>query len=114
MNGPIRSPARGRCSSLWNGAASAAPTSPTGGTAPVGSLVVAAVKHAGAAVVVAADLTDSALAVARAMGADEVRNLAGGDSLPVDVELVFEASGAPAALGPVLHTTARGGTVVQV
>ena len=84
------------------------------GAGPIGSLVVAAAKHAGAATVVAADLTDSALAVARAMGADEVRNLAGGDTLPVDVELVFEASGAPAALGPVLHATARGGTVVQV
>jgi L-idonate 5-dehydrogenase len=84
------------------------------GAGPIGSLVVAAAKHAGAAAVVAADLTDTSLAVARAMGADEVRNLAAGDSLPEDVEVVFEASGAPAALGPVLHTTARGGTVVQV
>jgi L-idonate 5-dehydrogenase len=84
------------------------------GAGPIGSLVVAAARHAGAAAVVAADLADSSLAIARAMGADEVRNLAAGDTLPTDVELVFEASGAPAALGPVLHATARGGTVVQV
>jgi L-idonate 5-dehydrogenase len=48
------------------------------------------------------------------MGADEVRNLAAGDTLPQDAELVFEASGAAAALGNVLRATARGGTIVQV
>jgi L-idonate 5-dehydrogenase len=48
------------------------------------------------------------------MGADAVVNLAAGDELPADVELAFEASGAPAALGAVLHATARGGTVVQL
>ena len=34
--------------------------------------------------------------------------------LPDDVELIFEASGSPRALGAVLHSAARGGTVVQV
>jgi L-idonate 5-dehydrogenase len=84
------------------------------GAGPIGSLVVAAAKYRGAASVVAADLSDSSLAVAKAMGADEVRNLADGDTLPDDAELVFEASGAPAALGNVLRATARGGTLVQV
>ena len=84
------------------------------GAGPIGSLVVAAARHRGAASVVAADLSDASLAVAKAMGADEVRNLAAGDSLPEDAELVFEASGAPAALGNVLRATARGGTLVQV
>jgi L-idonate 5-dehydrogenase len=84
------------------------------GAGPIGSLVVAAARHRGAASVVAADIADSSLAVAKALGADEVRNLAGGDALPDDAELVFEASGAPAALGGVLRSTARGGTVVQV
>ena len=84
------------------------------GAGPIGSLVVAAARYRGAATVVAADIADSSLAVARAMGADETRNLAAGDTLPEDAELVFEASGAPAALGGVLRATARGGTVVQV
>jgi L-idonate 5-dehydrogenase len=84
------------------------------GAGPIGSLVVAAAKYAGAASVIAADLRDSSLAVARAMGADELRNVASGGTLPDDVDLVFEASGAPAALGPVLRATARGGTMVQV
>jgi L-idonate 5-dehydrogenase len=84
------------------------------GAGPIGSLVVAAAKYRGAASVVAADIADSSLAVAKALGADELRNLAAGDTLPEDTELVFEASGAPAALGGVLRATARGGTVVQV
>jgi L-idonate 5-dehydrogenase len=84
------------------------------GAGPIGSLVVAAAKYRGAASVVAADLSDASLAVAKAMGADEVRNLADGDTLPDGAELVFEASGAAAALGNVLRATARGGTLVQV
>ena len=84
------------------------------GAGPIGSLVVAAARYRGAATVVAADIADSSLAVARALGADETRNLAAGDTLPEDAELVFEASGAPAAVGGVLRATARGGTVVQV
>ncbi|MFI9024057.1 L-idonate 5-dehydrogenase [Streptomyces sp. NPDC053560] len=84
------------------------------GAGPIGSLVVAAAKHRGAGTVIAADLSASSLAVARAMGADETVDLGQGAALPDDVELVFEASGAPAALGPVLRATARGGTLVQV
>ncbi|MBZ4014759.1 L-idonate 5-dehydrogenase [Streptomyces purpurogeneiscleroticus] len=84
------------------------------GAGPIGALVVAAAKHRGAAAVIAADLSAASLCVARAMGADETVDLGSGAALPEDVELVFEASGAAAALGPVLRATARGGTVVQV
>ncbi|HEV7420873.1 MAG TPA: L-idonate 5-dehydrogenase [Mycobacterium sp.] len=84
------------------------------GAGPIGSLVVAAAKLAGAATVAAADVADAPLAIARSMGADVLVNLRSGDELPTDVELVFEASGAPAALGAVLQATARGGTIVQV
>ena len=83
------------------------------GAGPIGSLVVAAAKHAGAAHVIAADLTPASLEVARAMGADSTVDLTT-STLPEDVELVFEASGAPAAIGAVLRATAKGGTVVQV
>jgi L-idonate 5-dehydrogenase len=84
------------------------------GAGPIGALVVAAAKYRGARTVVVADITPEALAVARAMGADDVRDLGAGDRLPDDAEIVFEASGAPAALGGVLRATARGGTLVQV
>lgn len=84
------------------------------GAGPIGSLVVAAAKFAGARSVVAADLSAASLRVALALGADAVVDVSAGDALPADVELVFEASGAPAALGPVLGAVARGGTLVQV
>jgi L-idonate 5-dehydrogenase len=84
------------------------------GAGPIGSLVVAAAKYAGAATVMAADVAAAPLTIAQAMGADEMINIGAGEELPADVELVFEASGAAAALGAVLHATARGGTVVQV
>ncbi|WP_260616705.1 L-idonate 5-dehydrogenase [Streptomyces sp. WAC04189] len=84
------------------------------GCGPIGSLVVAAARYRGAGRVVAADLASSSLAVARAMGADETYDISVGDGLPEDVDVAFEASGAPAALGPVLRATARGGTLVQV
>ncbi|AXG81677.1 L-idonate 5-dehydrogenase [Streptomyces paludis] len=84
------------------------------GAGPIGALVVAAAKHRGAATVIASDISAAPLAVARAMGADRTVDLAAGEELPADIELSFDASGAPAALGPVLAATARGGTLVQV
>jgi L-idonate 5-dehydrogenase len=84
------------------------------GAGPIGALVVAAAKYAGAASVTAADVADVPLKIAQAMGADEVINVGAREKLPVDIELVFEASGAVAALGAVLNATARGGTIVQV
>jgi L-idonate 5-dehydrogenase len=84
------------------------------GAGPIGALVVAAAKYAGAATVTAADVADVPLKIAQAMGADEVINVGAREELPVDIELVFEASGAAAALGAVLNATARGGTIVQV
>lgn len=84
------------------------------GAGPIGCLVVAAVRLAGAASVTAADLSASSLAVAKELGADRILDLGAGDRLPDDCELVLEASGAPGALGGVLRATARGGTLVQV
>ncbi|MGN7202444.1 L-idonate 5-dehydrogenase [Arthrobacter sp. SAFR-044] len=83
------------------------------GAGPIGSLVTAAAKYAGARTVIATDISDASLEIARAMGADEVLNVSN-NPLPTDVELVFEATGIPAVLGGVLRATARGGTIVQV
>lgn len=84
------------------------------GAGPIGCLVVAAAKYAGASSVTAVDVSDTSLAVAKELGADRILDVGAGDRLPDDCELVFEASGAPAALGGVLRATARGGTLVQV
>jgi L-idonate 5-dehydrogenase len=83
------------------------------GAGPIGALVVAAAQQAGARTVTVADVDPAALRTARAMGADTTVDVAE-EALPEDLELVFEASGAPGALGGVLHAVARGGTVVQV
>lgn len=84
------------------------------GSGPVGALVVATVKQRGAKIVYAADFSKAALEIARRVGADELVNISAGDNLPTDVEISFEASGAPQAIGDVLLATRRGGTVVQV
>ncbi|MET7278763.1 alcohol dehydrogenase catalytic domain-containing protein [Kribbella sp. NPDC005582] len=82
------------------------------GAGSIGSLVVAALKARGAARVLSADVNVDALAMAEALGADELFDARQG--LPQDVALAVEASGVSAALGGVLRATARGGTVVQV
>ncbi|GHG59106.1 L-idonate 5-dehydrogenase [Sinomonas cellulolyticus] len=84
------------------------------GAGPIGALAVAAAKAEGAQTVYASDLSASALAIAANMGADETINLAQGQQLPYDVDVVIEASGAAAALGGCLSSARRGGTVVQV
>jgi L-idonate 5-dehydrogenase len=48
------------------------------------------------------------------MGADEMINPGRSDSLPPDVEIAIEASGAPKAIGGVIGAVRRGGVVVQV
>jgi L-idonate 5-dehydrogenase len=84
------------------------------GAGPIGALAVAAAKVAGAGRVIAADLSETALSIARAMGADEVVRVAAGEALPSDVDVAIESSGAPRALGGVIAAVRRGGTLVQV
>lgn len=83
------------------------------GAGPIGALVVAAAKHAGARTVTVADVDAAALRTARTMGADATVDVST-ETLPEDLELAFEASGSTRALGGVLHAVARGGTLVQV
>lgn len=83
------------------------------GAGPVGALIVAAARKAGAASVTASDLVPASLEVARRMGAHETVNLAEGAALP-GADVVFEASGAPSAVTAVLRAVKRGGIVVQV
>ncbi|KGN31460.1 theronine dehydrogenase Zn-dependent dehydrogenase [Knoellia sinensis KCTC 19936] len=84
------------------------------GSGPIGALAVAAAREAGASRVVAADLSDAALDIARRMGAHETVNPGSGELLPQDIDVAIEASGAPRALGGVFAAVRRGGVVVQV
>ena len=91
------------------------------GSGPIGVLVAAVARLAGAARICVTDLFDEPLAIARAMGATEVVNVRaqperlealGADGGSVDV--AFEASGHPSGLAAALGAAAPGGTIVQV
>jgi L-idonate 5-dehydrogenase len=89
------------------------------GAGPIGVLVVAAARMAGASEIVASDLVDEPLAVATAMGATRIVNV-GTSSLEefsldggyFDVSL--EASGNSRALESCIEATRPGGRIVQV
>jgi L-idonate 5-dehydrogenase len=85
------------------------------GAGPIGCLVVAALRAAGATTVAVSDLVDQALGVAAAVGATStLRADDPGAGWPEEVDVSVEASGSAAGLGTCLARTRRGGTVVQL
>ncbi|WP_137136405.1 L-idonate 5-dehydrogenase [Rhizobium sp. FKY42] len=91
------------------------------GAGPIGLLVVAAARHAGAGTIVVTDLTDAALARAPAMGADVVINVArDAEALAPYQEnkgkfdVVFDCSAAGPALRSAFAAIKPRGTIVQV
>ena len=91
------------------------------GTGPIGALSILVARHAGAREVVATDLADAPLVLARQIGADLTVNMrtdSGGlDRFHADkgwFDVVFEASGSGAALGAALQAARPGAVVVQL
>jgi L-idonate 5-dehydrogenase len=91
------------------------------GSGPIGCLIVAAARLAGAAEIAVTDIVDRPLEAAKALGADRCvradRLPDGGGDLAQAVgepETAFEVSGSPAALAACLAATVRGGRIVQV
>ncbi|MFF0790275.1 L-idonate 5-dehydrogenase [Streptomyces spiralis] len=86
------------------------------GAGPIGCLVVAAAKAAGAARVTVTDLLPRALRYAWAVGADTVVRAddPDDDGWPSEVDVAVEASGVAAGLDTCLRLTRRGGVVVQL
>ncbi|MFE9453242.1 L-idonate 5-dehydrogenase [Streptomyces sp. NPDC006739] len=86
------------------------------GAGPIGCLVVAAAKAAGAARVTVTDLVPLALRYATAVGADTaVRADDPADpGWPAEVDVAVEASGVAAGLETCLRRVRRGGVVVQL
>ncbi|MFJ8809276.1 L-idonate 5-dehydrogenase [Streptomyces sp. NPDC102490] len=86
------------------------------GAGPIGCLVVAAAKAAGAAQVTVTDLLPAALEYARAAGADTLVRADDPDDpgWPVDADAAVEASGVAAGLDTCLRLVRRGGVVVQL
>lgn len=86
------------------------------GAGPIGCLVVAAAKAAGAARVTATDLLPEALRYARVAGADTVVRAddPADAGWPSEVDAAVEASGVAAGLDTCLRRVRRGGVVVQL
>jgi L-idonate 5-dehydrogenase len=92
------------------------------GAGPIGCLVVAALRQAGAAEIIVSDIVDEALALARRVGATSTARAggAGGSggsahaAWPKVVDVAIEASGAPAGLADCVRTVRRAGRVVML
>lgn len=91
------------------------------GAGPIGALVVAAARHAGADTIVATDLADAALERALACGASrainvsrDVEGLAAYETDKGQFDVAFECSAAEPALRSAIATVRPRGTIVQV
>ncbi|KXV14105.1 L-idonate 5-dehydrogenase [Caballeronia megalochromosomata] len=90
------------------------------GCGPIGCIVLAAARRAGAHRLVALDLAQKALAMAESLGADET--VFANDQARIDAwsrergtfDVVIEASGSPAGLDTALRAVRAGGTVIQL
>ena len=91
------------------------------GSGPIGALTILAARRAGAAEIIATDLSDYTLAKARAAGADQTHNILtqpqalapyGRDKGQVDVH--FECSGAAAALASGISVLRPAGQLIQL
>ena len=86
------------------------------GAGTIGCMCVMAARLAGAAEVIAADLHDRALDLARTVGADRAirSDLAAAEELTDLAPVVIEAAGHPSALAAAWRAAERGGRIVQV
>jgi L-idonate 5-dehydrogenase len=90
------------------------------GCGPIGCILLSVARRAGAHRVVAMDLSDKALQIARSLGADQTVNAVDGATINQWAEqrgtfdVVIEASGSPAGLDTALRSVRAGGTVIQV
>ncbi|MGW7419240.1 L-idonate 5-dehydrogenase [Streptomyces sp. NPDC054813] len=86
------------------------------GAGPIGCLVVAALRAAGAARITVSDLLPKALRYATVAGADTVVRAddPAGSGWPAEVDVAVEASGVAAGLDTCLRLVRRGGVVVQL
>ena len=85
------------------------------GAGPIGALIVAVLRRAGAAEIVAVDLHELPLANARRLGATRTLHAGEADAIAaVQADVTLESSGSAAGLGSAIRGTARGGRVVMV
>ena len=85
------------------------------GSGPIGTLIVAVAKRAGAAEIIAVDMFEKPLEIATAVGATATITATDVDAIAaVEADVVFESSGSYRGLGSAVRGAARGGRVVMV
>lgn len=85
------------------------------GSGPIGALVVAVLKRAGASRIVAVDVHNKPLEIARAVGADEAIQASDEAAIAaVEADVVIESSGSHHGLASAIKGAVRGGKVVMV
>lgn len=85
------------------------------GCGPIGCLVIAVLKRAGAGEIVAVDMHDKPLEIARAVGATSTLLATDADAVAaVEADVVVESSGNPRGLSSAIRGAMRGGRVVMV
>ncbi len=85
------------------------------GSGPIGALVIAVAKRAGAAEIVAVDLHDKPLDIATSVAATRTLKATAVEAIAaVDADVVIESSGNHRGLASAIHGATRGGTVVMV
>ena len=85
------------------------------GAGPIGALVVAVLKRAGAAEIVAVDMFDKPLEIATAVGATRTIVATDAEAIAaVEADVVFESSGNHRGLASAVRGATRGGRVVMV
>lgn len=91
------------------------------GCGPIGVLCVLAARRAGAELIVATDLSDFTLGIAQRAGADHILNMSG-DAVGLEdysrekgtFDVLFECSGAAAALNAAIPALRPGSTIIQL
>jgi L-idonate 5-dehydrogenase len=91
------------------------------GCGPIGLLSILCARRAGADLIVATDLSDFTLEMARAAGADQTINM-GRDSMGLEAftgdkgtfDVLYECTGAAPALTAGIHAMRPGGTIMQL
>ncbi len=85
------------------------------GSGPIGALVVAVLRRAGAAEIIAVDMFEHPLEIARELGATRTIHATDTDTIgAVEADVVFETSGTHRGLASAMRGAMRGGRVVMV
>jgi L-idonate 5-dehydrogenase len=85
------------------------------GCGPIGSLVVAVLRRAGAREIVAVDVFDGPMAIASSLGATRTIPAADAEAIAeVDADIAIESSGNPRGLASAIAGLTRGGRIVMV